>query len=182
MYRVIMIQTDGSGFDREAIRVALRIADRCDAKVRLVRVLGNGTFFGTEAAAGGANGADELVHSERDKALGELYALAAECRNTSKADISVDLHAGHVSDVLEGYARRHDRLADSPHGDPCPRRETSNELSESARQRGIQAHSGSTRWIDARRADSAPRVESGQAGRGRDHASPCSRSPVVLAE
>jgi len=108
MYRVIMVPTDGSGFDREAIRVALRIADRCDAKVRLVRVLGNGTFFGTEAAAGGANGADELVHSERDKALGELYALAAECRNTSKADISVDLHAGHVSDVLEGYARRHD--------------------------------------------------------------------------
>jgi nucleotide-binding universal stress UspA family protein len=39
MYKVIMVPTDGSGFDREAIRVALRTAERCNAKVRLVRVL-----------------------------------------------------------------------------------------------------------------------------------------------
>jgi nucleotide-binding universal stress UspA family protein len=118
MYRVIMVPTDGSGFDREAIRVALRIADRCDAKIRLVRVLANGTFFGSEAAGEGANCADDFAHSDRDKALSELYALAAECRNTSKADISVDLHAGPVADVLEGYARRHgvDLIVMSTHG------------------------------------------------------------------
>jgi nucleotide-binding universal stress UspA family protein len=40
--------------------------------------------------------------------LSELYSLAAECRATSKADICVDLHAGPVSDVLQGYARRND--------------------------------------------------------------------------
>jgi nucleotide-binding universal stress UspA family protein len=38
MYRMIMVPADGSGFDREAIRVALRIAERSEAKVRLVRV------------------------------------------------------------------------------------------------------------------------------------------------
>ncbi len=108
MYKVIMVPTDGSGFDREAIRVALRMAERSDAKVRLVRVLATGSFFGVAAAAEGTAVAAELVRSERDRALSELYVLATECRTTSKADISVDLHAGPVNDVLQGYARRND--------------------------------------------------------------------------
>jgi nucleotide-binding universal stress UspA family protein len=118
MYKVIMVPTDGSGFDREAIRVALRIADRSDAKVRLVRVLSTGSFFGMAATAEGTAIAAEVVKSERDRALGELYALAAECRATSNADVTVDLHAGPVTDVLEGYARRNevDLIVISTHG------------------------------------------------------------------
>jgi nucleotide-binding universal stress UspA family protein len=108
MYETIMVPTDGSGFDREAIRVALRIAERTDAKVRLVRVLATGSFFGVAAASEGTAIAAEVVRSERDRALSELYSLAAECRATSKADITVDLHAGPVADVLQGYARRND--------------------------------------------------------------------------
>src|ERR1700693_2555810 len=118
MYKVIMVPTDGSGFDREAIRVALRMAERSDAKVRLVRVLATGSFFGMAAAAEGTAVAADVVRSERDRALSELYALAAECRATSNADISVDLHAGPVNDVLEGYARRNevDLIVISTHG------------------------------------------------------------------
>jgi nucleotide-binding universal stress UspA family protein len=118
MYRVIMVPTDGTGFDREAIRVALRIAERTEAKLRLVRVLGTGTFFGVAMAAEGTAVAAEVVRSERDRALSELYALAAECRTISNAAISVDLHAGPVSDVLENYARRHevDLIVISTHG------------------------------------------------------------------
>ena len=108
MYKSIMVPTDGSGFDREAIRVALRIGERTDAKVRLVRVLSTGSFFGAAAAAEGTAVAAEIVRSERDRALSELYSLAAECRATSKADVTVDLHAGPVTDVLQGYARRND--------------------------------------------------------------------------
>jgi nucleotide-binding universal stress UspA family protein len=108
MYKVIMVPTDGSGFDREAIRVALRMGERCDAKVRLVRVLATGSFFGMAAAAEGTAVAADIVRSERDRALSELYALAAECRATSKAAISVDLHTGPINDVLQGYARRND--------------------------------------------------------------------------
>lgn len=106
MYRVIMVPTDGSGFDREAIRVALRIADRTAARVRLVRVLATGTFSGV--AAEGTPLPLDVSRSERDSVLSELYSLAAECRATSKADVCVDLHAGPVSDVLQGYARRND--------------------------------------------------------------------------
>ena len=108
MYRNIMVPTDGSGFDREAIRVALRLAELSEAKIRLVRVLSQGSFFGLAAAAEGTALAADVVRSERDRALTELYALAAECRATTDADIGVDLHAGPVADVLEGYAKRHD--------------------------------------------------------------------------
>jgi nucleotide-binding universal stress UspA family protein len=107
MYKVIMVPTDGSGFDREAIRVALRIAERCGAQVRLVRVLATGSFFGASGTTEGTP-APDLARSERDRVLSELYSLAAECRTTSKADISVDLHTGPVNDVLQGYARRND--------------------------------------------------------------------------
>ena len=118
MYKVIMVPTDGSGFDREAIRVALRIAERTDAKVLLVRVLESGAFFAMSAADDGASVSDELLRSERDTALSDLYALAAECRATSKVAITVDLHAGPIADVLEGYARRHeaDLIVISTHG------------------------------------------------------------------
>jgi nucleotide-binding universal stress UspA family protein len=70
------------------------------------------------AAAEGTAIAAEVVHSERDKALAELYALAAECRVTSTAEVTVDLHAGPIGDVLEGYARRNevDLIVISTHG------------------------------------------------------------------
>jgi nucleotide-binding universal stress UspA family protein len=106
MYKTIMVPTDGSGFDREAIRVALRIARQSAARVRLVRVLPTGSFLGV--ASEGTPLPLDVSQSERDHALSELYSLAAECRASSNVDISVHLHAGPVSDVLQGYARRHD--------------------------------------------------------------------------
>jgi nucleotide-binding universal stress UspA family protein len=116
MYKTIMVPTDGSGFDREAIRVALRIAVQPAASVRLVRVLPTGSFPGMPAE--GTPLPLDVSQSERDQALSELYSLATECRATSKVSISVHLHAGPVSDVLQGYARRHgvDLIVMSTHG------------------------------------------------------------------
>jgi nucleotide-binding universal stress UspA family protein len=108
MYKVIMVPTDGSGFDREAIRLALRIAERTNAKIRLVRVLATGSIFDMAAKTDGTDISDEIVQTGRDAALSELYGLAAECRAISKASITVDLHGGPIGDVLLGFARRHD--------------------------------------------------------------------------
>ena len=108
MYKGIMVPTDGSGFDRDAIRVALKMAERSNAKVRLVRVLASDAFFGTTPEADWTPMSAEIGRSERAGALSELYALAAECRSGFKADITVDLHGGPVADVLQGYAQRHD--------------------------------------------------------------------------
>ena len=94
------------------------MAERTGAKVRLVRVLATGSFFGVAAAAEGTAVAADVVRSERDRAMSELYALEAECKAMSKADISIDLHAGPVNDVLQGYARRNniDLIVMSTHG------------------------------------------------------------------
>src|SRR5947207_337928 len=107
MYKNIMVPTDGSGFDREAILVALRVAERCAAKVRLVRVLTIGAYFGTTSPES-AIVTPEALGAERDTALAELYALAAECRGISTAEITADLEQGPIADVLAGYAKRKD--------------------------------------------------------------------------
>lgn len=106
MYKTIMVPTDCSGFDREAIRVALRLAERSEAKVRLVRVLSNNAFIGM--GADGMVAPAEGFRQEHDTALAELYALAAECRTTTDAEVSVSLEQGPVADSLAGYANRHD--------------------------------------------------------------------------
>ena len=118
MYKMIMVPTDGSGFDREAIRVALRVAERSQARVRLVRVHSTGAFFGMESSPEGATVSVAVLQKERDRILGELYALAAECRNTSDAKIGVSLEDGPVPDALQAYASRNkiDLIVISSHG------------------------------------------------------------------
>ena len=108
MYKNIMVPTDGSGFDREAILVALRVAERCEAKVRLVRVFSTGAYFGMAASPEGVIVTPEAMRAEQDAALSELYALAAECRRICNADVTADLEQGPITDVLAGYAKRND--------------------------------------------------------------------------
>ncbi len=118
MYNTIMVPTDCSGFDREAVRVALRIADRSEAKVRLVRVLSTGAFFGAGASPDGLGLSVEAVRYEQEAALTELHALAAECRSLGEADITVSLLNGAVAESLERYARQNsvDLIVISSHG------------------------------------------------------------------
>lgn len=118
MYKTIMCPTDGSGFDREAIRVALRIAERSQAKVLLVRVHGTGAFFGMESSPEAATVSVKVLELERDRILNELRDLAAECRTTSSAEIEVSVEDGPVPDALHAYAKRNevDLIVMSSHG------------------------------------------------------------------
>lgn len=118
MYKMIMVPTDGSGFDQEAIRVALRVAERNRAKVRLVRVHATGVFFGMESSPEAVRVSAEVLELERERILGELDALAAECRSASPAEIEVALEDGPVPDALHAYANRNkvDLIVLSSHG------------------------------------------------------------------
>lgn len=118
MYKMIMVPTDGSGFDREAIRVALRVAERSRAKVRLVRVHSMGAFFGMESSPEAATVSVEVLQQERDRILSELHNLAAECRSISDANIEVALEDGPVPDALHAYANSNkvDLIVISSHG------------------------------------------------------------------
>ena len=118
MYTDILVPTDGSGFDREAILVALRIAERCAAKVRLVRVASTGAYFGLGASPEAVVATHRAIRAEQDAARTELYALAAECRSISDATVTTDLEQGPIGDVLAGYAKRNniDLIVISSHG------------------------------------------------------------------
>lgn len=118
MYNKIMVPTDGSGFDREAIRVALRIAGKSGAKVRLVRVVSSAKLLGTATPFDGVELSLEALQTERNTAQSDLEALAAECMSTSNANIGVDLLDGPIAEILEGYAQRNkfDLIVISSHG------------------------------------------------------------------
>lgn len=118
MYETIMVPTDCSGFDREAIRVALRIARQNKASVRLVRVRTTGAYFGTAISPDCVDLSMPALMVEGDTALTELTALAAECRNTADVDVGFALENGPITDALEGYARRNrvDLIVISSHG------------------------------------------------------------------
>lgn len=118
MYKLIMVPTDGSGFDREAILVALRVAERSQAKVRLVRIHSTGAFFGMESSPEAVTVSADVLERERERILGELDALAAECGNASDAEIGVALEDGPVPEALDAYASRNkvDLIVMSSHG------------------------------------------------------------------
>jgi nucleotide-binding universal stress UspA family protein len=116
MYEKIMVPTDGSGFDRKAILVALRVAERCGARVLLVRVITSGGYLGAEGIDRIAS--VDVLRDEHTAALSELNALATECRNLSSAEISADLEEGPAAHVLERYTKQHeiDLIVISSHG------------------------------------------------------------------
>lgn len=104
MYRSIMVPVDGSSFSREAVLQGVRIAERCGATLRLVRV---GTMpapiTSTEARSPGV----EALKNHRAGELADLYQIANECRGSSTANVTASLLDGPVSDALEGYIARH---------------------------------------------------------------------------
>ena len=118
MYTTIMVPTDCSGFDREAIRVALRLADRSKAKVHLVRVSRSTAFLGLAASGDGLALSPEALQQELDDEVAELYALAVECRTITEADVTTSLERGPIADTLAGYAKRNkvDLIVISTHG------------------------------------------------------------------
>ena len=77
MYKMIMVPTDGSGFDREVIRVSLRVAERGQAKAGLFAFISTVAFFGVGSSSDAATVSVELLQEERERIVSELYALAA---------------------------------------------------------------------------------------------------------
>lgn len=118
MYNRIMVPTDGSGFDREAIRVAVRIADESGADVRLVRVVSSVTLLGLGEPFEVADATMEAKRAELSLAERELEALAGECRALGEASVSIELLDGPTAEMLEGYAQRNriDLIVISSHG------------------------------------------------------------------
>lgn len=118
MYKTIMVPTEGTGFDREAIRVALRLAAKTDAVIHLIRVMKASPMIGVMPGAEGTAALSDIPGITRDRELSALYMLAAECRELTTATIVTALEDGPIADVLQAYAARvaPDLIVISSHG------------------------------------------------------------------
>ena len=105
MYRNIMVPVDGSSFSREAVFHGLRIASRCGATLRLVRVSVAPLTLG---APDGYVAESESLRQLRSTALADLYSIANECRSHTTVNVTASLESGPVVDALVGYARRYE--------------------------------------------------------------------------
>lgn len=104
MYRNVMVPVDGSSFSREAVLQGLRIASRCGATLRLVRVAASPISLD---ASEGFEIESEGLRQLHAAALADLYAIAVECRAHSTVNVTASLQHGPVADAIIGYAKRH---------------------------------------------------------------------------
>lgn len=106
MFKVIMAPTDGSDLERPAIALAVRLARRFDAELRLVRVE-TPTFV---VEPGFSPGVLEILAQTAAEArvarLGKLEALAAECRALGEIRVVTALENGAAAPTLIEYAKR----------------------------------------------------------------------------
>jgi nucleotide-binding universal stress UspA family protein len=105
MYKVIMAPTEGSDSERAAISVAVKLAQRFDAELRLVRVQSAPLIMETIAQTP-VIPTEEMLLGERLAHLRKLEALGAECRALGEIRVITALEDGPVGPTLRDYATK----------------------------------------------------------------------------
>lgn len=106
MYKVIMAPTEGSDSERAALSVAVRLAQRFDAELRLVRVLSAPLVFETVAPAPSGETINQTIRDERLARLRKLEALGTELRALGEIRVITALEDGPVAPALRDYAKQ----------------------------------------------------------------------------
>ena len=102
MLNVILAPTDGSGFDREAIRVAARLSDSAGAELKLVRVWSAPMVFtGPESL----DYPREAIEREREYEVARLNALKSEVEIGTRARVTTALLEGPIAGSIARYAQ-----------------------------------------------------------------------------
>jgi len=103
MFKVIMAPTEGSDNERAAISVAVKLAQRFDAELRLVRVAAPPLVIETIGQTPlMING--QTMLDERLARLHKLEALGTECRALGEIRVMTALEDGPVAPTLSEYA------------------------------------------------------------------------------
>jgi nucleotide-binding universal stress UspA family protein len=103
MFKVIMAPTEGSDSERTAISVAVKLAQRFDADLRLVRV-GTTPLVIETIAQTPVMITEQLLVEERLARLHRLEALGTECRALGEIKVMTALEDGPVASTLRDYA------------------------------------------------------------------------------
>lgn len=106
MYKVILAPTEGSDTERGAIAAAVRLAQRFDAELRLVRVEAAPLVVETIPRPPVLEITDETLREERVARLRKLEALGAECRALGEIRVITALEDGPVAPTLRDYANK----------------------------------------------------------------------------
>ena len=103
MYKVIMAPTEGSGNERAAISVAVKLAQRFDADLHLVRVETTPRVIETIAQPPMLI-PEQTVQAERLGSLQKLEALGTECRVLGDIRVITALEDGPIQPALRDHA------------------------------------------------------------------------------
>lgn len=117
MYKVIMAPTEGSDSETAAISVAVKLAQRFDADLRLVRV-GTAPLIIETIAQTPVVLNEQMLLDERIARLRKLEALGTACRALGEIRVMTALEDGPVGPTLRDYANKFnvDLIAMSSHG------------------------------------------------------------------
>jgi nucleotide-binding universal stress UspA family protein len=105
MHKVIMASTEGSDSERAAISVAVKLAQRFDADLHLVRVETAPLVIETVPRPPVLTITDQTLLDERLARLRKLEALGTECRAPGEIRVLTALEDGPVAPTLRDYAK-----------------------------------------------------------------------------
>jgi nucleotide-binding universal stress UspA family protein len=105
MFKVIMAPTEGSDSEGQAISLAVRLARRFEADLRLVRVETTPLIIQTLVQTSELI-TEQTLLDERLARLRKLEALGTECRANGDIRVMTALEDGPVAPALRDYARK----------------------------------------------------------------------------
>lgn len=106
MYKVIMAPTEGSDSEKQAIAVAMKLAQRYDAELRLVRVQTAPLVIESVPRPPVLEITEQTLVEERLARLRKLEALGTECRALGEIKVITALEDGPVASTLRDYASK----------------------------------------------------------------------------
>lgn len=106
MYKVIMAPTKGGAEEQSAIGLAVRLAQRFDAFLRLVRVDTPQAVIEPLTSPGAFAESQLVLEEARICRLRKLEALGTECRALGEISVITALEEGPAGPTLRDYARK----------------------------------------------------------------------------
>lgn len=107
MFKIIMAPTDGSDTERPALDVAVTLAQRFDAELRLVRVETPPVVVDPRSGPGVLQQTEETLLEARRAREKKLEELADEIRKRGAPRVISSLESSRVEPGLRDYAHRH---------------------------------------------------------------------------
>lgn len=106
MYKVIMAPTEGSDSERAAISVAVKLARRFGAELRLVRVDAAPVAIENVLRPPVLEITEQTLREERLARLRKLETLGTDCSALGESRVIVALAEGPVAPTLRAYAKK----------------------------------------------------------------------------